>query len=102
MTETPEYEFEWIPEVEFPDHVTIALFVTAVIVISIGIVGNLGVLLVVARIPDMRTPMYLCLSSLSVSDILVLLILPIIPLARLLVNMETNLGVVMCKWLIFI
>ncbi|XP_064601252.1 thyrotropin-releasing hormone receptor-like [Liolophura sinensis] len=96
MYPPPEDQFEWIPDAEFPDHVSIALFVTAIIVISIGIVGNLGVLLVVARTPDMRTPMYLCLSSLSVSDIFVLLILPIIPLTRLLINMETNLGVVIC------
>lgn len=66
-----------------PLHGKIIIIIICSIVLLIGIIGNIGVLFIIARVTQLHTSLYYALASLALSDLLILVFLPIIPIAEL-------------------
>lgn len=76
------------------------ILITAIFagVVVTGIVGNVLVITVVLLVRQMRTSVNLCLFSLALSDLLVMVFLPILPITYLYDLDESFLGKHLCKY----
>ncbi|CAG5134633.1 unnamed protein product, partial [Candidula unifasciata] len=85
------------PEPFLPIYITVYVTIINIIIFVVGIVGNVLVIAVVARVKDMRTSMNLYLVNLSVADLLVLFICQPTAMLELFAKERWFLGDIVCK-----
>ncbi|BFY98642.1 hypothetical protein BsWGS_01682 [Bradybaena similaris] len=80
-----------------PIYITVYVTLINIIIFFVGIVGNVLVIVVIARVKDMRTTMNLYLVNLSAADLLVLFVCQPTAMLELYAKERWLLGNVVCK-----
>lgn len=86
----------------FPSYIRTASMVLCIVILGIGVVGNMMVPLVIIKTKDMRNSTNIFLMNLSIADLMVLLVCT--PTVMVEVNSKPEtwvLGEEMCKYLFF-
>lgn len=85
-------------EVSTPSYIYIWITVVNALIFLTGCVGNILVIIVVAKVRDMRTPTNYCLVNLSVADLLVLTICQTSAMLEFYAEDRWLLGEFLCKY----
>lgn len=85
-------------EPRLPIYITVYVTLINIIIFFVGIVGNVLVIVVIARVKDMRTTMNLYLVNLSVADLLVLFVCQPTAMLELYAKERWLLGNVVCTY----
>ncbi|KAK6174352.1 hypothetical protein SNE40_017647 [Patella caerulea] len=99
LTNVTEYlnDTDTLPQPHLPEYIFIYVTIINLVILLVGVVGNILVILVVFKVKDMRTPMNFYLVSLSVADLLVLLICQPSALAEFYAKRRWYLSEAACK-----
>ena len=81
-----------------PSYITIYVTVINTIIFGVGTIGNVLVILVVCKVRSMRNPTNYFLFTLSIADLLVLLVCQPVALMEFYAKERWYLGEVMCKY----
>ncbi|XP_067226813.1 growth hormone secretagogue receptor type 1-like isoform X2 [Chanodichthys erythropterus] len=92
---------DWVDLSLFDDTVLVVVTTVCVPLLLLGLLGNALTILVVWRRPQMRSTTYLYLSSMAVSDVLILLLMPL-DLYKLWRYRPWLLGDAVCKLSVFV
>lgn len=85
----------WFPSLS--DKIAITVIFGSIIVT--GVVGNILILAVIFLVKKMRSAVNLCLASLALTDLLVLLFLPIAPLVSMFDLDDSYMGPYLCEYM---
>ncbi|KAK7109378.1 hypothetical protein V1264_013428 [Littorina saxatilis] len=88
---------ETVPDMSLPSYLFVYVTVTSAIIFLAGVFGNLLVIFVVVRMHSMRTRMNYFLVSLSVADLMVLIVCQPVALLELYARETWLLGAAMCE-----
>lgn len=83
---------------QMPHYVTVYVTTLNIVIFLVGVVGNILVIVVVAKVKDMRTSINLYLVNLSVADLLVLLVCQPTAMLEFYAKERWYLGPVVCKY----